>query len=191
MFCTKCGAQLAEGSRFCSSCGQAVANSPSQDPQPVQAAPVQEAPPQAAPAQTAPTGMTTAAEVENFYVHTLGMAPKYAIKYREGIQKLIDTLMPGEVILFATHAGVGDSNPKMSELAITDKRIIFAPTARRDTRIETYRISMLGGVRANPGMLLSTIIVQYTDGDRSVLKVDNKFRDIVVNQFNQAMYANF
>ena len=62
-FCTKCGKQLEDGTRFCPGCG-APQNAPAAAPAaPVQTAPVQTAPVQTAPVQTAPVPPVQAAPV--------------------------------------------------------------------------------------------------------------------------------
>ena len=61
MFCTKCGAQLVEGARFCGVCGTPVNMPEAQPVTPVAAAPTDAAPqPAAAPAPVAAPAPTTA-----------------------------------------------------------------------------------------------------------------------------------
>ena len=186
-FCAKCGKQLAGDSKFCTGCGAAVGGTAQ--------TPVQ------APAQA--SGMRTAAEVENFYRNTLKFQEKYIKSYRTGINKLVNGLIPGEAIEFATHCIVGglSSTGVMAEVAATNRRFIIATNANMSTTfnrakrgmgtpgLESYRYETFSGITAQNGLLTSSVIISFFDGTIT-LGVDKKWLNIVYKGLSASFYQH-
>ena len=184
-FCTNCGTQVNEGSKFCPSCGSPVGGgAPAAKEEPA-------------------VGMRTAAEVENFYRNTLQFQEKYIKSYRKGIDKLVNTLLPGEVIEFATHCIVGglSSTSVPAEVAATNRRFIIASTANASVSfnrakrgmgtsdVESYGYNTFSGITSQNGLLTASVNIAFVDGSIT-LGVDKKWLSIVYKGLSASFYQH-
>lgn len=185
MFCSNCGKQLSDGSKFCPACGTALGAGNA-----------------SAGNSSAAVGMHTVEEVQNFYRNTLQFQEKYIKQYTAGITILVNSLMPGEMIEFASHGVIGGlQNGTLAEIATTNRRFIIANTpssakrmndamkSRRRSQIESYRYDTFSDITYQNGLLLGTVKIGFVDGTITV-GVDKKWTQIVYKGLSASFYQH-
>lgn len=181
VFCTNCGNQIEDGSQFCPKCGTPV-GAASQAHQAI--------------------GMRTAEEIQHFYRNTLQLQEKYIQQYSAGINMLVNSLLPDEVIEFASHGIIGGlQNGTAAEIATTNRRFLIANTPSTSTRmnsamkgirrnqIESYRYDAFSGITYQNGLLLGTVNIDFIDG-KIIIGVDKKWTQIVYKGLSFSFYQH-
>lgn len=184
-FCPNCGNQIADGGKFCQACGTAIGavNAPAGN-------------------ANAAVGMQSVTDVQNFYRNTLQFKEKYVKQYTTGINMLINSLMPGETIEFATHCVIGGlKGGTAAEIATTNRRFIVANTPssstrmtdslhlRRRSQIENYRYDTFSGINCQNGLLLGNVKIDFIDGSINI-GVDKKWTQIVYKGLSASFYQH-
>ncbi len=185
-FCSNCGTQITDGSRFCPGCGS---------PTGVATAVHQEAP---------AVGMRTTDEILRFFVTGLKMKEKYTERYRTGVDMIVHDLMPGEVVEFATCAVLNFSSNGGTQVCVatTNRRMIIAHTpssaksinnalkGRGTMRgVQAYNYAQVSGINYNKGLLLGTVDVDFVDG-RMSFGVDKPFVEAVYQGLRNSIYKH-
>ena len=181
-FCTNCGQQIQDNSRFCTGCGHPVGTENT--------------------AQAHASGMSTVKDIQNFYRNTLQFAEKYVQQYSPGINMLVNALFPGEIIEFASHCVIGSlKNGIHAEIATTNRRFLIAKTPGgslhlnealkgiRGNQVESYAYDNFSGITSRNGLLIGNIDIDFIQGSISI-GVDRKWTEIVYKGLSASFYQH-
>lgn len=146
--------------------------------------------------------MRTVEEVQAFYRNTLQTKEKYIKQYSAGVNMLINSLMPGEVIEFASHVVVGGlQNGTQAEIATTNRRFLIANTpssavrmntalhGMRRSQIESYRYDTFSGITFQNGLLIGSIKIDFIEGSITI-NVDKKWTQIIHKGLSASFYQH-
>lgn len=182
-FCTNCGKNNPDSSKFCSSCGT-----------PINGEVVTEVP---------AVGMRTEAELLDFFRNTLKF-PEILIKsYKKPIAMMVETLRPNEVIEFAAcgalNMGITSAAGDRIGFAATNRRIILAyyvdatrmlnnalKGRRGNEGIQSIPYDQIYGVSVKKKLLVGTVTIECSDSYLPI-SLDKPFVDPVYRGLKDAI----